>query len=96
MKFWTFSCINCIRTLDETEALYQKYKDQGFTVIGIHAPEFSYERDIKNVANAVEQYNLSFPVVQDNDFTTWRDYNNRYWPAWYLIDKYGNIRYTHF
>jgi len=76
--------------------LYQKYKDQGFTIIGIHTPEFAYERNIKEVQKAVNKYGLSFPVVQDNDFQTWTNYNNRYWPAFYLVDKQGNIRYTHF
>ena len=96
VKFWTYSCINCINTFDETEALYQKYKDEWFTVLGLHAPEFSYERVPKNVQNAVEKYGLSFPIALDNEFTTWKAYKNRYWPAFYLIDKQGNVRYTHF
>lgn len=96
VKFWTFSCINCINTLGKTEKLYQDYKDEGFTILGVHAPEFSYEKKIEEVQKAVDQYWLTFPVVQDNDFETWRAYNNRYWPAFYLIDKWGKVRYTHF
>ncbi len=96
VKFWTLGCINCIRTFDEVEALYQKYKDEGFTILWLHAPEFAYERKLENVENAVEKYWLSFPIALDNDFTTWRAYKNRYWPAFYLIDKEGNVRYTHF
>ena len=96
VKFWTLGCINCIRTFDETEALYQKYKDEWFTILWLHAPEFAYERKIENVQKTVDEYWLSFPIAQDNDFTTWKAYKNRYWPAFYLIDKQGNVRYTHF
>jgi len=96
IDFWTLGCINCIRTLWHTQELYETYNDQGFEIIGIHAPEFAYERKLSEVQKAVEKYWLTYPVVQDNDFQTWRAYKNRYWPAFYLIDKKGDIRYTHF
>lgn len=82
--------------MDKTELLYQKYKDQGFTVIGIHTPKFSYEKNLDEVQKIVWEYTLSFPVVQDNDFQTWKNYNNKYWPAFYLVDRSGMVRYTHF
>lgn len=96
LKFWTLGCINCINTLEHTEKLYQKYKTDGFTILGVHSPEFSYEHKLEELQKAVEKYGLTFPVAQDNDFATWKAYDNRYWPALYLIDKQGNIRFTHF
>ncbi len=96
IDFWTYSCINCIRTLPHVQALYEKYADDGFTVLGLHAPEFSYERKFENVQAAAKKYHLTYPIALDNDFLTWHNYNNRYWPAHYLIDKTGRIRYTHF
>ncbi len=96
VEFWTLGCINCIHTHPYTQALYEKYHDQGFEVIGIHAPEFAYERKLENVKNSARQYELTFPIVQDNDFTTWKAYKNRYWPAFYILDKQGNVVYTHF
>lgn len=96
IDFWTYSCVNCIRTLPYLEEWYEKYKDKGFILIGIHAPEFSFERKIKNLSNAVDKYGITYPVVQDNNFETWRNYKNNYWPAKYLIDREGNIRYYHF
>ena len=76
--------------------MQEKYEDQGFTVLGLHAPEFAYEQKIESVQKSVDEYGMSYPVAQDNDFATWKAYNNRYWPAFYLIDGAGNIRYTHF
>lgn len=96
IDFWTYSCINCIRTLPYVEKWYEAYKDQGFVVIGVHAPEFAFEKKEENVRNAVAEYGLTYPIALDNDFATWRAFGNRYWPAHYLIDKDGNIRYTHF
>jgi len=96
IKFWTYGCINCIRTLPHVEALQQKYADQGLVILGIHTPEFAYERLPKNVAKAVKKHNLSFPVALDNDFKTWRSFSNRYWPAYYLLDRNGEIVYWHF
>lgn len=96
IDFWTYSCINCQRTFPYLKNWWQKYKDQGLVIIGVHSPEFEFEKDKDNVAAAIDDFQLSYPIVQDNDFATWRAYNNRYWPAKYLIDKNGRIRYSHF
>ncbi|MCC6643431.1 redoxin domain-containing protein [Candidatus Peregrinibacteria bacterium] len=96
IDFWTYSCINCIRTLPYLESWHEKYADQGLVIIGVHAPEFQFEKDINNVQKAVEERGLKYPIVQDNDFTTWKAYQNRYWPAKYIIDQDGNLRYYHF
>lgn len=96
IDFWTYSCINCQRTLPYLKSWYQKYQDKGLVIIGVHAPEFEFEKNEKNLAQAVAEFGLSYPVMQDNAFATWRAYNNRYWPAKYFIDKDGYIRYTHF
>ncbi len=96
IDFWTYSCINCIRTFPYVTEWYEKYKDQGFVIIGVHSPEFEFEKDTQNVLEAMADYGIEYPVVQDNEFKIWRAYQNRYWPAHYLIDKQGNVRYTHF
>ncbi len=96
VDFWTYTCINCIRTLPHVTAWYDKYKDQGFVVIGVHTPEFEFEKDTKNVENAIKQYNIHYPVPQDNAYATWNNYSNQYWPAEYLIDAKGIIRRAHF
>ncbi|MCA9387367.1 cytochrome c biogenesis protein DipZ [Candidatus Dojkabacteria bacterium] len=96
IDFWTYSCINCIRTIPFVEGWYEKYKDDGFVVIGVHAPEFSFEKDFENVKKAVGDYKIAYPVAMDNDFKTWRAYDNHYWPAHYFIDKEGNVVHTHF
>ena len=96
VDFWTYSCINCIRSLPYLEAWYKAYKDTGFVVIGVHAPEFEFEKKADNVAQAVKDYKVTYPVVQDNDLATWRAFNNHYWPAHYLIDKDGRVRREHF
>ncbi len=96
IDFWTYTCINCIRTLPHVTSWYDKYKDQGFVVIGVHTPEFEFEKDSNNVLNAIKQYNIHYPVPQDNNYATWNAYNNQYWPAEYLIDAKGIIRRTHF
>lgn len=96
IDFWTYSCINCIRTLPYVTKLYDTYKDKGLVVIGVHTPEFPFEKDTNNVARAIQQHNIHYPVAQDNDFGTWGAYSNRYWPAQYLIDQNGNIVRTHF
>ncbi len=76
--------------------MHETYKDEGLVILGLHAPEFAYEQKLENLQAAVEKYGLTFPIAQDNDFATWRAYGNKYWPAFYLIDKAGNIRYTFF
>jgi cytochrome c biogenesis protein CcdA/peroxiredoxin len=96
IDFWAYSCINCIRTLPYLKDWYQKYHDKGLVIIGIHAPEFEFERDLSNVKNAVEKFGIKYPVALDNNFATWKNYNNQYWPAHYLIDKNGDVVYTHF
>lgn len=96
IDFWTYSCINCIRTFPYVTSWYEKYKDSDFVIVGVHSPEFEFEKNPDNVTAAMEEYGITYPVVQDNDFKIWRAYNNRYWPAHYLIDKNGKIRYTHF
>ncbi|EKD85600.1 MAG: Redoxin protein [uncultured bacterium] len=96
IDFWTYTCINCIRTLPHVTGWYNKYKDQGFVVVGVHTPEFEFEKDTKNVENAIKQYKIDYPVAQDNDYATWNAYSNQYWPAKYLIDANGVIRYIHF
>lgn len=96
MDFWTYSCINCIRTLPYLTAWHEKYKDDGLVIIGVHAPEFEFEKSRTNVEKAMQDFKITYPVVQDNDFLIWKSYSNRYWPAKYLIDAEGQIRYTHF
>ena len=96
VNFWTFGCINCLHTLPHVKAWAAKYADQGFVVIGVHSPEFAFEKDRDNVKNAVADLGISFPVALDNDFTIWRQFNNRYWPAQYLIDADGQVRFHHF
>ncbi len=96
IDFWTYTCINCIRTLPFVTSWYEKYKDKGLVVVGVHTPEFEFEKKTENVMGAIKQYNIHYPVAQDNDYKTWDAYDNRYWPAKYLIDAKGNIRYTHF
>ncbi len=96
IDFWTYSCINCIRTLPFIQGYWEKYKDKPFVLIGVHSPEFVFEKSEKNVRDAIKRHDLTYPVAQDNDFGTWNAFSNRYWPAKYLIDAEGNIRYTHF
>lgn len=96
IDFWTYSCINCIRTLPYLKSWYDKYHKHGLLIIGIHSPEFNFEKDIINVKNAVTSFGIKYPVALDNDFVTWRNFNNLYWPAHYLIDKNGNVVYQHF
>lgn len=96
VDFWTYSCINCIRTLPYIEAWHEKYKDDGLVIIGVHSPEFAFEKDLGNVQKAVKEYGLQYPVALDNNFSTWKAYNNRYWPAKYFIDRDGYLRHYHF
>jgi thiol-disulfide isomerase/thioredoxin len=96
VDFWTYSCINCIRTLPYVEGWYQKYASDGFVVVGVHAPEFAFEHDTGNVSAAIARFGITYPVAQDNEFATWSAYSNQYWPADYLIDATGHIRAEHF
>lgn len=96
VDFWTYTCINCIRTLPHVVEWNQKYKDKGLVIVGIHTPEFEFEKDTKNVESAIKQFGIKYPVGQDNNYEVWNAYANHYWPAKYLIDQDGIIRYTHF
>lgn len=96
IDFWTYSCINCLRTLPYLEKWYKEYKDQGLVIIGVHTPEFEFEKNPKNVAEAASRLGVLYPVAQDNDYKTWQAYHNHYWPAHYLIDQKGQVRMIHF
>ncbi len=96
VDFWTYSCINCIRTLPYVTKWYDTYKDKGFVVVGVHTPEFAFEKDTNNVAASLPRFKIHYPVAQDNDYKTWNAFNNQYWPAEYLINKDGHIVHTHF
>ena len=95
LDMWTFGCINCQHVVPSLREWYGKYGDQGLVVIGNHFPEFNHERDLDNLKAAVERLEIAYPVAQDNDGKTWREYENHYWPTLYLIDKRGHIRYKH-
>jgi len=96
VDFWTYTCINCIRTLPYLKAWDASYRHDGLTIVGVETPEFPFEQDASNVANAIRQFGLRYPVVQDNKMGTWNAYGNEYWPADYLIDASGNVRYASF
>ncbi|MBD3281424.1 redoxin domain-containing protein [Candidatus Uhrbacteria bacterium] len=96
IDFWTYSCINCIRTQPVLRQWWDTYKDEDFIMIGIHTPEFAFEKDPDNVERAIKKAELLYPIALDPDFQTWRAFNNRYWPAAYLFDTQGRLRYTHF
>ncbi|MEK6968246.1 MAG: thioredoxin family protein [Nanoarchaeota archaeon] len=93
IDFWTYTCINCIRTQPYLNAWYDKYHEAGLEIIGVHTPEFGFEKKYENVLSAVEREGIKYPVVQDNEYETWRAYQNQYWPRKYLIDSQGKIRY---
>jgi cytochrome c biogenesis protein CcdA/thiol-disulfide isomerase/thioredoxin len=96
IDFWTYTCINCIRTLPYLKAWDARYRKAGLTIVGVHSPEFSFEKDAGNVQNAVHSYGIRYPVVQDNNLATWQAWGNQYWPAEYLIDAQGRVRHVHF
>ena len=96
VDFWTYSCINCLRTLPHLKAWDRAYRKAGLTIVGVHSPEFAFERVPDNVRSAVRRLGVRYPVALDNDFATWRAYSNDYWPSKYLIDKSGRIRYEHY
>jgi thiol-disulfide isomerase/thioredoxin len=95
LEFWTFECINCQHVMPALKAWHNVYKDQGLVIIGDHFPEFNFEADLNNLKQAVSDAGIEYAVAQDNDGQTWNAYNTRYWPTLVLIDKQGNIRYTH-
>lgn len=96
IDFWTYSCINCVRTIPYLQSWYEAYKDDGLVIIGVHSPEFAFERETDNVRKAMDDLGVTWPVVLDNNFSQWQAYKNRYWPAKYFIDAEGTIRYFHF
>lgn len=103
VDFWTYTCINCIRTLPHLKSWHEKYgstslttSSPGLVIIGVHTPEFEFEKNPANVAKAIADFGIKYPVMQDNDYATWQAYANRYWPAKYFIDREGKIRFTHF
>ena len=96
VDFWTYSCINCLRTLPHLKAWDRAYRKAGLVIVGVHSPEFAFERVPGNVSSAVRRLGLRYPVGLDNDFATWNAYDNHYWPAKYLVDRFGRVRYTHF
>jgi thiol-disulfide isomerase/thioredoxin len=96
VDFWTYSCVNWLRTLPYVSAWDEKYRDRGLIVVGVHAPEFGFEHDLDNVQRATRELGVRYPVVIDNDFTIWRSFDNHYWPAAYIVDRDGRVRFHHF
>jgi cytochrome c biogenesis protein CcdA/thiol-disulfide isomerase/thioredoxin len=96
LDFWTYSCINCLRTLPYIRAWYDEYRDDGLVIVGVHTPEFAFEREPDNVRRAVRDHQIEYPVALDNEYGTWQAFQNRYWPAKYFIDRRGRLRYVHF
>ncbi|OKO70621.1 thioredoxin [Bradyrhizobium sp. NAS80.1] len=95
VDFWTYGCVNCVNTLPHVTDLYAKYKDKGLVVVGVHTPEFPFERSASNVQAALKRHGITYPVAQDNDSKTWNAYRNQYWPAQYIIDQTGKIVFQH-
>lgn len=95
VQFWTFACINCQRTLPSIVKWHQQYASKGLKVVSIHTPEFAFERDLNNVKQAVAQHKITYPVAIDNNFQTWKAYQNEYWPHLFLADRQGNLVYDH-
>ncbi len=96
VDFWTYSCVNCVRTIPYLKAWYDAYKDKGLVIVGVHTPEFEFEKNPSNVARAIKELGVGWPVVQDNDYAQWNAYSNLYWPAHYFMDARGRVRYFHF
>lgn len=96
IEFWTYSCANCLNVVPYLSQWQDTYKESGFVVVGIHTPEFAYEKSADNVTAAIKRLGITYPVGQDNSYTNWNAYNNRFWPAQYLVDRQGNLRYVHF
>ena len=95
VDFWTYGCVNCVNTLPHVTELYAKYKDRGLVVVGVHTPEFPFERSASNVQAALKRHGITYPVAQDNASQTWNAYGNQYWPAQYIIDQNGKIVFQH-
>lgn len=95
IDFWTYSCVNCIRTLPHLKEWYEKYKDKGLVIVGVHTPEFEFEKDPKNVEKAIKNFDIKYPVVLDSDYLIWNLYSNHWWPRKFLVNKDGKIVYDH-
>jgi thiol-disulfide isomerase/thioredoxin len=95
IQIWTFACINCQRTLPYVTDWHRKYEAKGLKVVGVHTPEFAFERDPNNIKNALKKHGITYPIAVDNDFKTWNAYNNKYWPHLFVADRQGIIRYDH-
>ena len=96
VDFWTYTCVNCLRTLPFLREWHDKYAENGLVILGVHAPEFDFEKELENVQRSVDDEGIEWPIALDNEMSTWRSFNNRYWPAKYLIDTNGEVRYQHF
>jgi thiol-disulfide isomerase/thioredoxin len=96
VDFWTYSCINCIRTIPYVRAWAEKYKDQGLVIVGVHTPEFAFEKKVGNIEAAAKRFDINYPIVIDSDYRVWRAFGNSYWPAFYFIDGQGRVRYRQF
>ena len=96
VDFWTYTCINCLRTIPFVKKLHEKYSESGLVIVGVHSPEFSFEGDVENVKKAVKALGIKYPVALDSDKSTWNAFANEYWPAKYLIDKEGHVAYIHY
>src|SRR5215470_10687224 len=95
VDFWTYGCINCVNTLPHVTRLYQAYRDKGLVVVGVHTPEFPFEKTTGNVQAALKRHGITYPVAQDNEYATWNAYHNKYWPAQYIVDQSGKIVFEH-
>ena len=95
VNFWTYGCVNCVNTLPHVTQLYAKYKDKGLVIVGVHTPEFPFERSASNVQAALRRHGITYPVAQDNNSATWNAWRNQYWPAQYIVDQSGRIVYSH-
>jgi thiol-disulfide isomerase/thioredoxin len=95
VDFWTYGCVNCVNTLPYVTQLYAKYRDRGLVVVGVHTPEFPFERSASNVQAALKRHGITYPVAQDNDSQTWNAYSNQYWPSQYIVDQSGRVVFHH-
>lgn len=95
VNFWTYGCVNCVNTLPHVTQLYAKYKDKGLVIVGVHTPEFPFERSTSNVQAALKRHGITYPIAQDNNSATWNAWRNQYWPAQYIVDQSGHVVYSH-
>jgi thiol-disulfide isomerase/thioredoxin len=96
VDFWTYDCINCQHTLPQVKAWYAKYKDKGLVVVGVHTPEYGFERNLDNLKTAVKRNGIDYPVAQDNRYATWQAWGNQFWPAFYVVDRKGQVVFSQF